>query len=84
MLRPSARAPGLLLGEGVDLPDDVEVGANVVIHPGVQLGRGVRIQDAAIVGKALVLAPTSQAQLREPEPTLIGDAATIAAQAVVA
>jgi acetyltransferase-like isoleucine patch superfamily enzyme len=84
VLRLSDRAPGLLLGDGVDVPDDAEIGANVVIHPGVRLGRGVRIQDAAIVGKALVLAPTSQAQLREAEPTLIGDAATIAAQAVVA
>jgi acetyltransferase-like isoleucine patch superfamily enzyme len=84
VLLPSDRSPGLLLGEGVELPDDAEIGANVVIHSGVQLGRGVRIQDGAIIGKALVLAPTSQAQLREPEPTLVGDAATIAAQAVVA
>ena len=83
MLRPCDRAPGLLLGDGVELPDDAAIGANVVIHAGVRLGRGVRIQDAAIVGKALALAPTSQAALREPEPTLIGHGATIAAQAVV-
>ena len=83
MLRPSERAPGLLIGDGVEVPDDAEIGANVVIHAGVQLGRGVRIQDAAIVGKELVLARTSQAELREPELTLIGEAVTIAAQAVV-
>lgn len=83
MLRPSDRAPGLLLGEGVELPDDAQVGANVVIHAGVQLGIGVRVQDAAILGKALVLARTSQAELREPDSTMIGDGATIAVQAVV-
>src|SRR5205085_2194818 len=38
---------------------------------------------AAILGKALVLARTSQAELREPDATLIGDGATIAAQVVV-
>jgi acetyltransferase-like isoleucine patch superfamily enzyme len=83
VLQPSDRAPGLLLGEGVELPDDVELGANVVIHAGVQLGRGVRIQDAAIVAKALVLSRQSRAEMREPHPTVVGDEATIAAQAVV-
>lgn len=83
MLQPSDRGPGLWLGEGVVLPADVQIGANVVIHEGVQIGAGVRIQDAAILGKALVLARTSEAALRDPEPTTIGDGATIAAQAVV-
>jgi acetyltransferase-like isoleucine patch superfamily enzyme len=83
VLQPSDRAPGLLVGEGVELPEDAEIGANVVIHPGVRLGRRVRIQDAAILGKALVLSRQSQAQLRPPDPTSIGDEATIAAGAVV-
>jgi UDP-2-acetamido-3-amino-2,3-dideoxy-glucuronate N-acetyltransferase len=83
VLRPSDHAPGLLIGDGVEVPDDAEVGANVVIHAGVQLGRGVRIQDAAILGKELVLARTSRAELRKSDATLIGDGATIAAQAVV-
>ena len=83
MLRPSDRAPGLVIADDVVLPHDVELGANVVIHEGVQLGAGVRIQDAAILGKRLVLSRTSAAELREPEPTVIGDGATIAAQAVV-
>jgi len=83
VLRPSDRAPGLILSDDVVLPHDVEIGANVVIHSGVQLGAGVRIQDAAIVGKALVLSRSSRAELREPEATVIGDGATIAAQAVV-
>jgi acetyltransferase-like isoleucine patch superfamily enzyme len=83
VLQPSDRAQGLLLGDGVQVPDDAEIGANVVIHAGVRLGRAVRIQDAAILGKALVLARHSQAALREVDPTEIGDEATIAAAAVV-
>jgi len=83
VLQPSDAAPGLLLGEGVELPADAEIGANVVIHPGTVLGAGVRIQDAAIVGKPLVLAATSSAALREAEPTVIGAGATVAAGAIV-
>jgi acetyltransferase-like isoleucine patch superfamily enzyme len=67
----------------VVLPHDIEIGANVVIHAGVELGSAVRIQDGAIIGKALVLSRQSQAQQRAPEPTVIGDDATIAAQAVI-
>ncbi|MFL5894578.1 MAG: acyltransferase [Thermoleophilaceae bacterium] len=83
MLRPSDRAPGLLLGVGVEPPDDAAIGANVVIHAGVTLGAGVRIQDGAVVGKALVLGKQSQAELRDANPTVVGSAATIAAGAVV-
>jgi acetyltransferase-like isoleucine patch superfamily enzyme len=83
VLRPSDRAPGLVVDDDVVLPHDVELGVNVVIHAGVELGAGVRIQDAAVVGKALVLSSQSQAEWRAPEPTLIGDGAIIAAQAVV-
>ena len=83
MLDPSDRAPGLLIDPGVVLPRDIEIGGNVVIHGGVQFGSGVRIQDGAIVGKALVLSRQSQAELREPDPTVIGDGVTIAAQALI-
>jgi acetyltransferase-like isoleucine patch superfamily enzyme len=83
VLRPSDRAPGLVLDDGVVLPHDIEIGANVVIHPGVEFGGEVRIQDGAIVGKPLVLSRTSSAQIRPGEPTSIGDGVTIAAQAVV-
>jgi UDP-2-acetamido-3-amino-2,3-dideoxy-glucuronate N-acetyltransferase len=83
VLRPSDRGAGLVIDDSVVLPHDIEIGANVIIHAGVEFGTGVRIQDAAVIGKALVLSRTSQAALREPEPTVIGDGATIAAQAVV-
>ena len=51
MLQPSERAPGLLLGEDVTLPEDAVVGGNVVIHAGTVVGDGVTIQDGAVLGK---------------------------------
>jgi hypothetical protein len=38
VLRPSDRAPGLLLGEGVELPADAAIGGNVVVHAGTVFG----------------------------------------------
>jgi acetyltransferase-like isoleucine patch superfamily enzyme len=72
-----------VLDDDVVLPHDIEIGANVVIHSGVVFGAEVRIQDGAIVGKPLVLARISAAQLGEPNPTVVGEGATIAAQAVI-
>ncbi len=46
----------LVLGEGVVLPDDVEVGANVVIHTGTIIGAGSVIQDNVVLGKTPKLA----------------------------
>jgi acetyltransferase-like isoleucine patch superfamily enzyme len=82
-LHPSTRAPGLLVAEGVAIPDDAELGANVVLHAGTILGAGVVIDDAAIVGRRPRLARHSSAPVRAPEPTVIGDGATVCAQAVV-
>src|SRR3954447_5297404 len=83
VLRPSDRAPGLVLDDDVVLPHDIEIGANVVIHPGVQFGAGVRIQDAAVVGKPPVLSRTSRAEPSEAGTTEIGDGVVVATQAVV-
>ena len=83
MLHPSERAPGLLLGEGVDLPDDVELGGNVVVHAGTRIGAGARLQDGAVVGKPLALGALSTAPRDEPPPTVIEAGATVAAGAVV-
>ena len=83
MLRPSDRAPGLLLGEGVTLPSTVEIGGNVVIHEGTVVGGGARIQDGAIVGKPLILGPQSSARREQPEPAEVGEGATVCAGAVV-
>jgi len=58
-LQPSGRAPGLLLGEGVELPDDVEVGGHVVVHAGARIGAGARLQDGCVVGKPVALGSRS-------------------------
>ena len=83
MLHPSDRAPGLLIGDGVALPDSVELGGNVVIHAGTAIGDGVRIHDGAVLGKPVSLGPRSRAAREEPPPLVIGDGATIGAGAVL-
>lgn len=83
MLRPSDRAPGLMLGEGVDVPEDAEVGAYVVVHAGTLLGAGCRLQDHAVVGKPLALGARSTASRDAPPPARIGAGATVAAGAIV-
>jgi acetyltransferase-like isoleucine patch superfamily enzyme len=82
-LRPSERAPGLLLGAGVELPDDVEIGGNVVIHAGCEIAAGVRIQDGAVLGKPLALGPRSTAVRAAVPPLRIEAGATVCAGAVV-
>jgi UDP-2-acetamido-3-amino-2,3-dideoxy-glucuronate N-acetyltransferase len=46
-LYPSERAPGLLLGEGVQIGAGALLGGHVVIHAGAEIGEGVRIGDHA-------------------------------------
>lgn len=50
-LRPSDRAPNLLLGAGTTIAADVEIGANVVIHDGVTLEPGVQLDHGAVLGR---------------------------------
>ena len=66
-LEPSDRAPGLLAAPGVEIPEDAEVGANVILYPGVVLiESGCRIQDGAVIGKGAVLGPTGARPRRAP------------------
>ena len=44
------RAPGLRVDEGVELPDDVDLGAYVTIHAGVVIAPGCAVQDRAVLG----------------------------------
>jgi acetyltransferase-like isoleucine patch superfamily enzyme len=83
VLRPSDRAPGLLLGEGVELAPSVEIGGHVVIHAGTRVGGDVRIQDGAVIGKPVALAASSTADRTPPPPAEIGPSATICAGAIV-
>jgi acetyltransferase-like isoleucine patch superfamily enzyme len=82
-LAPSERAPGLLLGEGVVVPDDAEVGGNVVVHAGTVLGGGVRLGDGCVVGKPPSLGAHSSAPREQPPPAELGEGVTIGAGAVV-
>jgi acetyltransferase-like isoleucine patch superfamily enzyme len=83
VLRPSDRAPGLLVGEGVELPASAELGGNVVVHEGTVIGEGVRLQDGAVLGKPLALGPRSLAPRDTPPPLEVADGATICAGAVI-
>ena len=83
MLRPSDRAPGLLLGEQVLLPPTVELGGNVVIHDGTVIGGEVRIQDGAVIGKPVALGPRSSASRESLPPAELGSGVTVCAGAVV-
>ena len=83
MLQPSDRAPGLLLGQGVELPDSAELGAHVVIHEGTVIGEGVRVQDGAVLGKPLALGARSTARRETPPALQVGDGAMVCAGAVV-
>lgn len=47
ILFPSDLAPGLLLGEDVEIGDEVLIGGHVVIHARARIGSGVRIGDHA-------------------------------------
>lgn len=83
MLQPSDRAPGLLLGDGVELPADAQVGAYVVVHDGTVLGAGCTLQDHAVVGKPVVLGERSAAPRDTPPAARIGAGAIVAAGAIV-
>ena len=83
MLRPSDRAPNLLLGDGAELPQSAEVGANVVIHDGTVIGHNARIQDGAVLGKPPALGVASKASREPPPPLAVGEEVLIGAGAVV-
>jgi UDP-2-acetamido-3-amino-2,3-dideoxy-glucuronate N-acetyltransferase len=80
----SERAPGLLLGEGVELPESAEIGGRVTIHAGTVIGAGCRLGDGAILGKPPMLGPRSTASRGAPMPLAVAPGAAIGAGAVVA
>jgi acetyltransferase-like isoleucine patch superfamily enzyme len=82
-LRVSDRAPGLVLGQGVELPDDAVIGANVVIRTGVVVGRGCTIGDGAVLGRLPTLGPGSSASREAPGPLILEPGAAVCANAVV-
>jgi UDP-2-acetamido-3-amino-2,3-dideoxy-glucuronate N-acetyltransferase len=83
VLRPSDRAPCLLLGEGVELPADAEIGGNVVVHAGTVVGSGARLGDGCVIGKAPSLGARSTSSREPPPPAVLGEGVTVGAAAVV-
>ena len=82
-MQPSDRAPGLVLGEGVVLPESVRLGAHVVIHPGTIVGEGCEIQDGAVLGKPPKLGRRSTAPKEPPPPLVLGEGVAVCCGAVV-
>jgi UDP-2-acetamido-3-amino-2,3-dideoxy-glucuronate N-acetyltransferase len=83
VLRPSDRAPGLLVGEDVKLPEAIEIGANVIVHAGTLLGEGVRLGDGCTVGRAPLLGPRSSASRELPGPAILEDGVSVGAGSVI-
>jgi acetyltransferase-like isoleucine patch superfamily enzyme len=82
-VQPSDRAPGLLLGDGVQVGENVRFGAYVVVHPGTVIGDGCEIQDGAILGKPPKLARHSSARREAPPPLVLRAGAIVCARAIV-
>ncbi len=56
-LRSSDLAPGLLLGEDVEIGANVLIGGHVVIHAGVRIGDGARVGDHAQIRDGAQIGP---------------------------
>lgn len=83
MLRGAEEAPGLVLGDGVRIGEDVRFGAHVVVHPRTVLGQGVRVEDGAVLGKPPRLGRQSSASPEAPPPLELGPRAAVCAGAVL-
>lgn len=83
-LVPSDRAPGLLIGPGVELPDEVALGGHVIIYSGTVIEPGCRIQDGAVIGKRALVSPTARAAAPpSEEQTVLGRGAAVGCHAVL-
>lgn len=81
-MKPDPRAPGLLVGERVQIGEGVVFGAHVVVHDGTAIGAGCVIEDGVVLGKRPRLARGSSAA-GEVGDLRIGERVTICAGAVV-
>jgi acetyltransferase-like isoleucine patch superfamily enzyme len=83
VLRPSERAPGLLVGEGVELPDQIEIGGNVILHAGTRLGEGVWLGDGCVVGRQPLLGARSRASREPAGPAVLEPGVSVGAGTVI-
>jgi acetyltransferase-like isoleucine patch superfamily enzyme len=54
-LAPYDLAPGLLMGDGVQLGEGARIGGHVVIHAGAEIGEGARIGDHVQIREGAVI-----------------------------
>jgi acetyltransferase-like isoleucine patch superfamily enzyme len=78
----SERAPGLVLGENVQIGENVTFGAYVVVHDGTAIGDGCVIEDHVVLGKRPRLARGSSAK-GEVGDLVLGERVTVCSGAVV-
>jgi UDP-2-acetamido-3-amino-2,3-dideoxy-glucuronate N-acetyltransferase len=83
VLRASERAPGLLVADGVELPERIEIGANVVVHPDTELGEDVRLGDGCVLGRPPLLSPRSTATRESPGPAVLARGVSVGAGTVI-
>jgi acetyltransferase-like isoleucine patch superfamily enzyme len=62
VLSPDPRAPGLLLGEDVQVSESVTFGSYVVVHENAVIGEGCVVEDHAVLAKRPRLASSSSAR----------------------
>ena len=82
-LRQSDRAPNLWVAADVVIPDDVEIGVNVVIHPGVRLSAACRLEDGVVLGKLSRPGPGSARTQPPAADTVLGERTVVGTHAVV-
>jgi len=82
VLSPDDRAPGLLLGEDVQIGENVAFGANVIVHAGTVIGRGCTIEDNVVLGKRPRLAKGSGAH-GQAGALQLGEHVTVCCGAIV-
>ena len=73
----------LVVGEGVQIADDADIGANVVVHAGTVIGPGCVIQDNVVLGKTPRLARRSTAKAKELPGLVLGAGVTVCSGAVI-
>ena len=82
-VHPSDLAPGLMLGHDVELGEEIQLGAWVVVHSGTAVGDRCDIQDGAVLGKQPRLGARSSAPREALAPLQLGPEAVVCAGAVV-
>ena len=81
-LTASSRAPGLMLGEEVQVGKEVSFGAYVVVHDHTRIGDGCTLDDHAVIGRRPRLSARSMAR-GDVGPLELGERVTVCAAAVV-